>query len=398
VTEQTETTLPTAEISASTVAGTPSAAALMAALTKVQDPDIRRPITELGMVKSVRIGDDGGVHVAVLLTVPGCPLKDRINADVTAAVRSVDGVTGVEVELGFMTEAQRDALKVHLKGPGTGKAEKPIQFNDPNSLTRVLAIASGKGGVGKSSVTINLAASMAARGLSVGLLDADVYGHSVPRLLGVEGRPTQVAGMIMPPTAHGIRVISIGMFIEGNTPVAWRGVMLHRALNQFLADVYWGDLDVLLIDLPPGTGDIAISLAQFVPGAELVIVTTPQQAAAEVAERAGSISAQTHQRVAGVIENMSWLPCPHCGERVEVFGSGGGLAVTSALSRVLGTDVPLLGQIPLDPALVAAGDNGVPFVHAHPAAAAAVELAAIADKLAIRERGLLGRSLGLQPV
>jgi ATP-binding protein involved in chromosome partitioning len=317
---------------------------------------------------------------------------------VTAAVRSVDGVTGVEVELGFMTEAQRDALKVHLKGPGTGKAEKPIQFNDPNSLTRVLAIASGKGGVGKSSVTINLAASMAARGLSVGLLDADVYGHSVPRLLGVEGRPTQVAGMIMPPTAHGIRVISIGMFIEGNTPVAWRGVMLHRALNQFLADVYWGDLDVLLIDLPPGTGDIAISLAQFVPGAELVIVTTPQQAAAEVAERAGSISAQTHQRVAGVIENMSWLPCPHCGERVEVFGSGGGLAVTSALSRVLGTDVPLLGQIPLDPALVAAGDNGVPFVHAHPAAAAAVELAAIADKLAIRERGLLGRSLGLQPV
>jgi ATP-binding protein involved in chromosome partitioning len=398
VTEQTETTLPTAEISASTVVGTPSAAALMAALAKVQDPDIRRPITELGMVKSVRIGDDGGVHVAVLLTVPGCPLKDRINADVTAAVRSVDGVTGVEVELGFMTEAQRDALKVHLKGPGTGKAEKPIQFNDPNSLTRVLAIASGKGGVGKSSVTINLAASMAARGLSVGLLDADVYGHSVPRLLGVEGRPTQVAGMIMPPTAHGIRVISIGMFIEGNTPVAWRGVMLHRALNQFLADVYWGDLDVLLIDLPPGTGDIAISLAQFVPGAELVIVTTPQQAAAEVAERAGSISAQTHQRVAGVIENMSWLPCPHCGERVEVFGSGGGLAVTSALSRILGTDVPLLGQIPLDPALVAAGDNGVPFVHAHPAAAAAVELAAIADKLAIRERGLLGRSLGLQPV
>jgi ATP-binding protein involved in chromosome partitioning len=398
VTEPTVSALPVAAISASPVAGTPRPDELMAALAKVQDPDIRRPITELGMVRAVRVSDDGSVLVSVLLTVPGCPLKERIHADVTAAVRSVTGVTAVEVELGFMSEDQRAALKEHLKGPGTGKAEKPIQFNDPTSLTRVLAIASGKGGVGKSSITVNLAASMAARGLSVGLLDADVYGHSVPRLLGITGRPTQVAGMIMPPTAHDIRVISIGMFIEGNTPVAWRGVMLHRALNQFLADVYWGDLDVLLIDLPPGTGDIAISLAQFVPGAELVIVTTPQQAAAEVAERAGSISATTHQRVAGVIENMSWLPCPHCGERVEVFGSGGGAAVTTALSSVLGTEVPLLGQIPLDPALVTAGDDGVPFVHAHPQSPAAIELDRIAGKLAVRERGLLGRALGLQPV
>jgi ATP-binding protein involved in chromosome partitioning len=390
--------MPTAEIVTSSRAGTPRADELMAALAKVQDPDIRRPITELGMVKSVHVADDGIVKVSILLTVPGCPLKERIHADVTAAIRSVPGTTGVQVELGFMTDDQRAALKLHLKGPGSGKAEKPIQFNDPTSLTRVLAIASGKGGVGKSSVTVNLAASMAARGLSVGVLDADVYGHSIPRLLGATGKPTQVAGMIMPPTAHGIRVISIGMFIEGNTPVAWRGVMLHRALNQFLADVYWGDLDVLLIDLPPGTGDIAISLAQFVPTAELVIVTTPQQAAAEVAERAGSISAQTHQRVAGVIENMSWLPCPHCGERVEVFGSGGGLAVTSALSRILGTTVPLLGQIPLDPALVSSGDAGVPFVQAQPESLAARELAAIAEKLAVRERGLLGRALGLQPV
>jgi ATP-binding protein involved in chromosome partitioning len=398
VNQPTETALPTAEILSSNLPGSPRPDELMTALSKVQDPDIRRPITELGMVKSVQIADDGVVSVSVLLTVPGCPLKERIHADVTAAVRTVAGVTGVRVDLGFMTDEQRDALKVHLKGPASGKPEKPIQFNDPNSLTRVLAIASGKGGVGKSSVTVNLAASMAARGLSVGLLDADVYGHSIPRLLGVEGKPTQVAGMIMPPTAHGIRVISIGMFIEGNTPVAWRGVMLHRALNQFLADVYWGDLDVLLIDLPPGTGDIAISLAQFVPSAELVIVTTPQQAAAEVAERAGSISIQTHQRVAGVIENMSWLPCPHCGERVEVFGSGGGVAVTSALSKILGIEVPLLGQIPLDPALVSSGDAGVPFVHAQPGAPAAIELTAIAEKLAVRQRGLLGRSLGLQPV
>ncbi len=389
--------LPVADIIASAVAGAPRADDLMAALATVNDPDIRRPITELGMVKSIEIADDGNVRVSILLTVPGCPLKERITNEVTAAVRSVAGVTGVDVQLGFMTDEQRAALKVHLKGPGSGKPEKPIQFNDPSSLTRVLAIASGKGGVGKSSVTVNLAASMAARGLSVGLLDADVYGHSVPRLLGVTGRPTQVAGMIMPPTAHDIRVISIGMFIEGNTPVAWRGVMLHRALNQFLADVYWGDLDVLLIDLPPGTGDMAISLAQFVPTAELVIVTTPQQAAAEVAERAGSISTQTHQRVAGVIENMSWLPCPHCGDRVEVFGSGGGLAVTTALSHILGTEVPLLGQIPLDPALVTAGDAGIPFVQAQPDSLAALELAAIAEKLVVRERGLLGRPLGLQP-
>ena len=265
------------------------------------------------MVESVVIRDDGQVAVGVLLTVPGCPLKDKITADVTAAVRTVAGVTGVDVTLGYMTDEQRKALQLQLRGPG--KPEKEIPFNDPNSLTRVLAIASGKGGVGKSSITVNVAAALAARGLSVGLLDADVYGHSVPRMLGVQSRPTQVAGMIMPPTAHGVRVISIGMFVEGNTPVAWRGTMLHRALNQFLTDVYWGDLDVLLVDLPPGTGDIAISLAQFVPGSELIVVTTPQQAAAEVAERAGTIGLQTRQRVAGVVENMAWLPCPHCGER-----------------------------------------------------------------------------------
>jgi ATP-binding protein involved in chromosome partitioning len=366
-----------------------------AALATVMDPDIRRPITELGMVESIAIDGVGQVAVGILLTVPGCPLKEKITADVTAAVRTVAGVTSVEVSLGYMSDEQRKALQLQLRGPG--KPEKEIPFNDPNSLTRVLAIASGKGGVGKSSVTINLAAALAARGLSVGLLDADVYGHSVPRMLGVTGKPTQVAGMIMPPVAHGVRVISIGMFIEGNTPVAWRGVMLHRALNQFLTDVYWGDLDVLLVDLPPGTGDIAISLAQFVPGAELIVVTTPQLAAAEVAERAGTIALQTRQRVAGVIENMAWLPCPHCGERVDVFGSGGGHAVVEALSRAFGTAIPLLGQIPLDPGLVSAGDTGMPYVLSNPHAPAALELMRMADSLAIRERSLVGRSLGLQP-
>jgi ATP-binding protein involved in chromosome partitioning len=366
-----------------------------AALATVQDPDIRRPITELGMVESIVITDAGRVLVGILLTVPGCPLKEKITSDVTAAVQTVAGVRGVEVSLGYMTDEQRKALQVQLRGPG--KPEKEIPFNNPNSLTRILAVASGKGGVGKSSITINLAAALAARGLSVGLLDADVYGHSVPRMLGTQARPTQVAGMIMPPTAHGVRVISIGMFVEGNTPIAWRGTMLHRALNQFLTDVYWGDLDVLLVDLPPGTGDIAISLAQFVPGAELIVVTTPQLAAAEVAERAGTMALQTHQRVAGVVENMAWLPCPHCGERVDVFGTGGGQLVVDALSRAFGTDIPLLGQVPLDPGLVGAGDAGVPFVLSHPKAPASLELTRIAESLAIRERSLVGRPLGLQP-
>jgi len=378
--------------------GLPSKESITVALATVIDPDIHRPITELGMVESIAVAGDGRVAVRILLTIPGCPLKDRIRSDVTNAVLKVAGVSGVDVDLGYMSEEQRAALKVQLRG--AAGPEKPIPFNDPHSLTRVFAIASGKGGVGKSSITVSLAVALAQRGISVGLLDADVYGHSVPRMLGLDGpevRPTQVAGMIMPAQAHGVRVISIGMFIEGNTPVAWRGTMLHRALNQFLTDVYWGDLDVLLVDLPPGTGDIAISLAQFVPTAELVIVTTPQLAAAEVAERAGTIGMTTRQRVAGVIENMAYLPCPHCDERVDVFGSGGGDAVVAALSRSFGVAVPLLGQVPLDPRIVSGGDNGLPFVLAHPDAPAARELLKIADSLAIREHGLAGRPLGLQP-
>jgi ATP-binding protein involved in chromosome partitioning len=285
-------------------------------------------------------------------------------------------------------------MRKNLRG---GTPEAVIPFAQPGSLTRVYCVASGKGGVGKSSVTVNLAAALAARGLSVGVVDADIYGHSVPRMLGVTARPTRVDDMIMPPQAHGLKVISIGMFTAGNDAVVWRGPMLHRALQQFLADVYWGDLDVLLLDLPPGTGDIAISTAQLLPNAELLVVTTPQQAAAEVAERAGSIAVQTRQRVAGVIENMSWMELPD-GSRVDVFGTGGGQTVADSLTRLLGAKVPLLGQIPLETRVRESGDTGTPVVLTDPGSPAATALLAVAEKLAVRSRGLAGMSLGLSPV
>jgi ATP-binding protein involved in chromosome partitioning len=372
----------------------PTTEQVISALDGVQDPEIHRPITDLGMVKNVEIRSDGTVRVDVWLTVAGCPLRDKITKDVTAAVSKLGGVARVQVELDVMSEEQRKALQGKLRG---GRPEPEIPFAKPNSLTRVFAVASGKGGVGKSSVTVNLAAALAAAGQKVGVVDADIYGHSVPRMLGVTGRPTQVEQMIMPPSAHGVSVISIGMFTKGNTPVVWRGPMLHRALQQFLADVYWGDLDVLLMDLPPGTGDIAISVAQLVPGAELLVVTTPQIAAAEVAERAGAIATQTHQRIFGVIENMSYLPCPHCGEAVEVFGSGGGTAVAEALTRITGAPVPLLGQIPIELALREGGDAGIPLVLSAPDSAAGKQLSAIAANLN-RPRGLAGLQLGLSPV
>jgi ATP-binding protein involved in chromosome partitioning len=365
-----------------------------AALASVRDPEIRRPITELNMVKDVRIDPNGAVTVSVYLTVAGCPLRDTITRDVTAAVAPLDGVTGVRVDLDVMSPEQRKALQEQLRGPA--RAENEIPFAKPGSLTRVYAIASGKGGVGKSSLTVNLAVALANRGRTVGVVDADIYGHSVPRMLGVTGRPTQVEQMILPPEANGVRVISIGMFTPGNTPVVWRGPMLHRALQQFLADVYWGDLDVLLMDLPPGTGDIAISVAQLVPSAELLVVTTPQVAAQEVAERAGAIALQTHQQIVGVVENMSWWEQPD-GSRVELFGSGGGAAVAASLSRLTGTSVPLLGQVPIDQRLREGGDAGVPIVASAPDSPAAVALGEVADKLAARQRGLAGLQLGLSP-
>ncbi len=368
--------------------------ALHAALETVIDPEIRKPVTELGMVDSVSVDDTGRVAVTILLTVAACPLKDTLTKDTTEALSRVEGVTAVDVTLGVMNDEQRDALKTQLRG---GVQEREVPFARPGSLTRVYAVASGKGGVGKSSVTANLAASLAAQGLSVGVVDADIYGFSIPRMLGVEHRPTQVDDMIMPPVSHDVRVISIGMFVPGNQPVVWRGPMLHRALQQFLADVFWGDLDILLMDLPPGTGDIAISVAQLVPGAEILVVTTPQQAAAEVAERAGSIALQTHQRLAGVIENMSWLELPD-GTRQEIFGSGGGRDVAESLSRAVGAEVPLLGQIPLDTRLREGADHGMPVVLGEPDSPAAVALRGIAKGLANRSRGLAGRSLGLSPV
>src|SRR5436305_4535537 len=293
-----------------------------------------------------------------------------------------------------MSAEQRKELQTALRGPGV--EEPVIPFAQPGSITRVYAVASGKGGVGKSSVTVNLAAALAAKGLSVGVVDADIYGHSIPRMLGATERPTQVEDMIMPPQANGVKVISIGMFTQGNAAVVWRGPMLHRALQQFLADVYWGDLDVLLLDLPPGTGDIAISLAQLLPSAEILVVTTPQAAAAEVAERAGAISLQTHQRLVGVVENMSWLELPS-GERMEVFGAGGGQTVAESLTRLVGASVPLLGQIPLDTRVREAGDAGTPVVLTDPDAPAAAAIRAVADRLALRRESLLGKPLGLRP-
>lgn len=363
------------------------------ALATVNDPEIRRPITELDMVRSVDVSDDGRVAVTVLLTVAGCPMRSQIISSVDEAVSRVAGVTGVDVTLDVMNDDQRAALKTKLRG---GVAEREIPFARPDSLTRVYAVASGKGGVGKSSVTVNLAAALAQQGLKVGVVDADIYGFSVPRMLGVTTPPTQVDDMIMPPVVSDVKVISVGMFVPDNQPVVWRGPMLHRALQQFLADVYWGDLDVLLLDLPPGTGDVAISVAQLIPGAEILVVTTPQQAAAEVAERAGTIATQTRQRVAGVIENMSWLEQPD-GSRLELFGSGGGRRVAESLSSVVGAEVPLLGQIPLDVRVREAGDVGEPVVLSAPESPAAVALSGIARGLGQRARGLAGRKLGLTP-
>ena len=365
--------------------------AIRRALGTVNDPEIGKPITDLGMVKSVDVAGDGSVDIGIYLTTSGCPLRTEITERVTKAAADVPGVGAVRVELDVMDDTQRTELRKSLRGD---RAEPVIPFAQPGSLTRVYAVASGKGGVGKSSVTVNLAAALADRGLTVGVLDADIYGHSVPRMMGNDAAPTQVEKMIMPPIAHGVRFISIAQFTKGNTPVVWRGPMLHRALQQFLADVYWGDLDVLLLDLPPGTGDVAISIAQLIPGAEILVVTTPQQAAAEVAERAGAIALQTRQKIVGVVENMSWMELPD-GSRMEPFGSGGGELVAERLSRSVGAPVELLGQIPLETDLRVGGDTGMPLVLSQPDSPAGSALRAVAERLAVRRRGLAGMSLGI---
>lgn len=357
--------------------------AVMKALATVIDPELRVDIVTLGMVDDVSI-DGGHVSVTVLLTIAGCPMKQTLSTDTEAALRTVAGVESVSVKLGVMTQAQRQELKA--------KITRTNPFSDAASLTRIYAIASGKGGVGKSSITANLAAAMAAQNIKVGVVDADIYGFSIPGMFSVTGNPTRVDDMILPKVSHGVKIMSIGMFVGTHQPVVWRGPMLHRALQQFLTDVHWGDLDVLLLDLPPGTGDVAISVAQLLPRSELVIVTTPQHAAATVAARAGAVATQTNQKVVGVIENMSYLQLED-GTHLDVFGTGGGAEVAATLSDTLDYTVPLLGQVPLDPPVRVGGDAGTPAVLADPGAPASAVFAQLAQRLSHRARGLAGKSL-----
>jgi ATP-binding protein involved in chromosome partitioning len=373
---------------------------VLAALTLVLDPEIRKPITELDMVSGVSVTDDGRVGVGIRLTIAGCPAALRIERDVLQAAESVAGPGNATVDVTVMTREQRQALTEKLRG---GKVARGTPFT-PDSLTRVYAVTSGKGGVGKSTITANLAVALAEQGLRVGLVDADVYGFSIPGLLDLTGaKPTQVGDMILPPVAHDVKVISIGMFIDpstesgAGTAVAWRGPMLHRTIQQFLTDVYFGDLDVLLLDLPPGTGDVAISVGQLLPHAEVIVVTTPQPAAADVAERSGLVARQTGQSVYGVIENMAGLVQPD-GTVLDLFGSGGGAEVARRLSLGQEEPVPLLAQVPLSVALRTGGDAGIPVVLADPQDPASVAIRAVATRLATRSRGLAGKSLGLSPV
>lgn len=365
------------------------------AVAAVTDPELRRSLGELEMVRAVSV-EDGRAHVRIALTIVGCPASDRIERDVRAAALSAPGVVDVDVELGVMTPDERRALTERLRG-GRSVRENPF---GPDSLTRVIAITSGKGGVGKSTLTANLAVALSRRGLAVGLIDADVHGFSIPALLGLVGsdglppQPTRIDGLMIPPIAHDVRTISIGMFLPRDAgssgAVAWRGPMLHRTVSQFLTDVYFGDIDVLLIDMPPGTGDVAISVGQLLPHAEVVVVTTPQSAAADVAVRSGLVARQTGQRVVGVVENMGALTLPD-GTTVDVFGAGGGQRVAAELSA--GDEVALLGSVPLSPALRSDADAGVPVVLAHPDDPAALAIIAVADELIRGGRGLSGRPL-----
>ncbi|HZD17072.1 MAG TPA: Mrp/NBP35 family ATP-binding protein, partial [Actinomycetota bacterium] len=341
------------------------------ALRGVLDPEIGRPIEDIGMLKGIRV-DDGRVRVDVLITIEGCPLKDRITGDVTAALSPLEGVERVEVSLSPMSEQQRAELVAKLRGGAPPQQRTFFTGGD----TVVIAVASGKGGVGKSSVTVNLAAALAADGYRVGVLDADVWGFSVPRMLGVSGQPVGFNDMILPLESHGVRVISMGFFVPEETPVIWRGPMLHKAIEQFLGDVYWGELDFLLCDLPPGTGDVSISLASFLPGASMLVVTTPQDAARKVAERAGKMAERTNLRPIGVIENMSWFVCPHCGELEPIFGEGGGREAAETLG------VDLLGQVPLQPSMREGGDSGMPIVVRDPDSPAGQALREAARRMA----------------
>ncbi|HEX9697578.1 MAG TPA: Mrp/NBP35 family ATP-binding protein [Actinomycetota bacterium] len=364
---------------------------VLQALSTVNDPEIGRPITELDMVKNVTVDGDV-VVVEVLLTVAGCPLKDKITKDVTAAVAPLPGVAKVHVELGVMTDDQRQAMVQRLRsgqGDGQGGTIKEIPFWGQDHRTKAILVSSGKGGVGKSSVTANLAVALAQEGHSVGVIDCDVWGFSIPRMMGVSGRPTAFDGMILPLESHGVKVISMGFFIPDDQPVIWRGPMLHKAINQFLADVYWGDLDFVLLDLPPGTGDVSISLAQFLPGADMLIVTTPQEAAQKVAARAGRMTEQVPLKIIGVVENMSYFICPNCDTKHRIFGEGGGEQLAKTL------DTELLGEIPIQESLREGADIGAPIVALKPESPAAQALIDIARKIAANKPSIKGKRLPL---
>jgi ATP-binding protein involved in chromosome partitioning len=356
------------------------------ALRNVLDPEIGKPIEDIGMLQGIEV-NDGSVRVHVLITIEGCPLKDRITSDVTNALHPL-GVERVDVELSPMSEQQRAELVTRLRGSAPAAPQQQRQFFVGTDTT-VIAVASGKGGVGKSSVTVNLACALAAEGHRVGILDADVWGFSVPRMMGVTGQPVGFNNMILPLESHGVKVISMGFFVPEETPVIWRGPMLHKAIEQFLGDVYWGELDFLLADLPPGTGDVSISLASFLPGASMLVVTTPQEAARKVAERAGKMAERTNLRPLGVIENMSWFACPHCGERTSIFGAGGGQEAADTLG------VPLLAQVPLVPDLRQGGDEGRPIVVTDPDSPAGQALRDAARGVAQSTRSKVGKPLPL---
>lgn len=361
-----------------------TAAALTRAVSAVTDPELRRSLGDLGMVRAVEV-DGATARITLALTIVGCPAADRIERDVRNAAGGIPGIADVEVVLGVMTAEERSALIARVRG------ERRSRFG-PDSLTRVIAIGSGKGGVGKSTMTANLAVELRRRGLAVGVMDLDVHGFSIPGLLGIAGeRPTKVDALVMPPRGYDVPAISIGMFVEGSEPVSWRGPMLHRTIEQFLSDVWFGDLDILLVDLPPGTGDSALSFGQLVPNAEFVVVTTPQPAAADVAVRAGMLARRLGQRITGVIENMAGLPQPD-GTVLELFGSGGGAATADRLSTPE-SEVPVLASVPLSIALRAGGDAGAPVVVTAPQDPASVAIAGLADALLAAGPSRVGRSL-----
>jgi len=365
---------------------TPTHDQVIDALRPVEDPELRRSIVDLGMVREVTISDTGVVGVLIALTVAGCPLRNEIQNRVGGAVTQVPGVTGFNLDFTVMTDQEREAVREKLGGGhshgapvaqgGHGHAEgKAVPFNQPGNKTRPLLISSGKGGVGKSSVTVNLAVALASQGYSVGIVDADIYGYSVPRMLGTDRDPVVIDDMLIPPENHGVRCISIGYFVPEGQAIIWRGPMLHKALEQFLADVFWDEPDFLLIDMPPGTGDIALSLSQYLPRAEVYVVTTPQPAAQKVAALSAAMAAKVNLPVKGIIENMSWFTGDD-GKRYEIFGSGGGQTLADDLG------VPLLGQLPLLPELREGGDTGNPITVAHPESEVAQAFQAIATRIA----------------